>query len=318
MSRVALVWWVLVGCTPATEPPPAEPVDPRRALAEASPEAAAKALRALPEAEQFGAALAYGEGAGTREGLEALVLRSGALPVSLRRTFMNGAAHTWAPPEGEAVGAVVRSIEATVPAPDRRTFHNGVLISFAEAAGGDPDVVVPYARRYEEALGRLPLDGVRIGLQRARGVDLADAVAVAAEYPEAWQPALYEELGWRAGDDADRWLSGVCPVVAEVPPASRCHFVHGAARGRTLRVGWTDPGEAAVLAERVRGNACGCEAQGWRGVAWGLALTWDHRPNQAENRARQLPEGGPREAVRRELGTLFGGRRGAPWELPGG
>ncbi|MEC7946950.1 MAG: hypothetical protein VX265_05235, partial [Myxococcota bacterium] len=208
--------------------------DARRSLAglKAGPAAAAVQQEAL--AEQFGAAFAYGEGAGMGQDLAELLLRANALPVGLRDPFIDGAAHTWSPPAEVPLSVVADKINREVPPPWRSAFHTGVLMSWSIAHGADPAAVVPRSEEYGLLLGERPLDGVRIALQRVHGGDLAAAVALAAQYPVDYQPALFEELGWRSGDDG----ADVCGIAERVPSAQRCAFVHGAVRGLTLRTDW--------------------------------------------------------------------------------
>lgn len=301
---------------PGDDRPDAGPstADARRGLAALTASAAALAVREERSGEQFGAAFAYGEGAGLHEDLPGLLRRAGALPVGLRGPFIDGAAHTWAPPDSVPLVVVAHNIDASLPVPWREPFHNGVFVSASIAAGGDPAVIVPRVEAYAEAHGHRPLDGVRIGLQRAAGDDLASAIGLAATFPDAYQAALFEELGWRAGDDGAQ----VCALAAAVPTAERCAFVHGAARGRTLVMDWEAAGTAAALGEAVDAAACGCTASAWRGVAWGLALRWGHRPPRAQTLARRVDGAVPGAHVEAALGPLLEGPRPAPWVGIGG
>ena len=298
-----------------TAPPPgADLPDPRLARAALSPTAARDALRHLPPDQQFGAAFAYGEGVGAGSGLGEIVSRGQGLGPGLEAAYLDGAAHTWAPPQSVPPAEVARQIDRQVPWDHRRSFHRGVVMSWTVAFRADPADVVPAARAYGELVGELPLDGVRIGVQRALGHDLPTALDVAARYPAVWQPALVEELGWRAGDDAEIWGAGLAALAARVPDDQRCVFLHGAARGRVLRAPWATEAEAADLARQLEARSAGCADAAWGGVAWALALTWDHRPHEMKRQACMLPKG-PRERALAHLDTLRGPGRGAPWEL---
>ena len=286
--------------------------DPRRALAARPPAEAARSVRLHDPAEQFGAAFAYGEGAGLTETLPELIHRANLLPVGLRDAFIDGAAHTWAPPPGVSPEAVGSRIESDVPQPWRRPFHNGVLVSWSIAHDASPDAVVPRALAYEASAGVDVDDGVRVGLQRSLGDDLPAALKVAARYPADMQDALFEELGWRAGDED----SDICVLAAQTPAQRRCVFVHGAARGRTLRTDWTQPDAPVALATKISAQTCGCEDATWRGAAWGIALQWGHRPQRAHTFARRIDGTLAEAGVDRELQSLIGGSRRAPWILP--
>jgi hypothetical protein len=315
MHRLLLL--AAFACAPAAPTAATADPDPRLGMSELSGPAVRDALLRLPPDEQFGAAFAYGEGVGAHSGLSEIVARSRGLGPSLQAAYLDGAAHTWAPPRSVPPAEVARQIDRQVPWDHRRSFHRGVVISWSLAWRADPAQVVPAARVYGELVGDLPLDGVRIGLQRSLGHDLPAALDLAARYPAAWQPALVEELGWRAGDDAATWAAGLAPLTARVPEPQRCVFVHGAARGRVLRVPWSSEAEAADLARQLEARSAGCADAAWRGVAWALALTWDHRPHEMQHLASMLPEG-PREHTLAQLQSLRGPGRGAPWELTAG
>lgn len=283
--------------------------DERRSLAGLEAGRAAAAVQREALADQFGAAFAYGEGAGLDEDLSALVLRAKVLPVGLRDPFIDGAAHTWSPPAGVPLSVVAGKINRVVPPPWRSAFHNGVLMSWSISHAADPAAVVPRAEEYALVLGERPLDGVRIALQRVHGGDLVAAAALAARYPVDYQPALFEELGWRSGDDG----ADVCGIAERVPAAQRCAFVHGAVRGLTLRTDWAIQTASDDLGGAVVRASCGCAAAASRGVAWGLALRWGHRPQRAQTLARRLDRTVPEATVEAALRPLLNGPRDAPW-----
>ena len=128
------------------------------------------------------------------------------------------------------------------------------------AHDASPDAVVPRALAYEASAGVDVDDGVRVGLQRSLGDDLPAALK-AARYPADMQDALFEETGWRAGDE----FRHLCSRSASLQ--RRCVFVHGAARGRTLRTDWTQPDAPVALATKISAQTCGCEDATWRGAA---------------------------------------------------
>lgn len=311
-----------VGCSGGPSPAPIPSAaslsadDPRTGLADQAPDKATQALRSLAPSDQFGAAFAYGEGLGVRVTLPEAVERCQPLARGLDAACLDGVAHTWAPPATDD-SALVTLLRQTVPRSAQLAFYDGVLRHRTHAAAGDPAVVVPTARAFAQTAGTSPDNGVRVGLQRAWGHDLPRALALAASYPPEWHAALSEELGWRAGDDDHTWRTGVCSL-AELAP-DRCAFVHGAARGRVLRSLWSDFSTAEAFATELSDRTCGCPQAAWRGVAWALALSFDHRPNQAQHRAGELPEDGGRVAVLDHLRALRGPQRGAMWHgIPAG
>ncbi len=211
-----------------------------------------------------------------------------------RASWFAGYAHR-APWDVTDVEGQVQVIRDAVPAAHRPALYTGVVLRHAIVHEGDPDVVVPFARAFGEAVGVSPVDGVRIGLQMGRGDDLPAALALAGRYPEAWQPALAEELGWRAGDDGE--LSDVPRVVgllARVPGPSRASFVHGVCRGAAPGVA-TD-GLRSLLEAVAPDEAEACID------ALGVVVAQDADPERRRALAAGL--GAPRwtEALERAIG----------------
>ena len=156
--------------------------------------------------------------------------RADALEPETRLTFYNGMAHTarW---DVEDVDAQVEAIKLAVAEEHWPALFIGLFIRYTITNDSAPERVVPFAERLSEAVGVPPYDGVRIGVQRGSGDDMPAALAIAARYPDAYQPGIYEELGWRVGDDgglADP--DKVAALLSGVAAAHHSSFIHGACR----------------------------------------------------------------------------------------
>ncbi len=188
--------------------------------------------------------------------LGGIVAHAEAVEPGLRRQFYDGAGQALRGLPPDAAEAVAR-LDALVPAQHRAALKRGALVGYTRQARGEPEQVLPFAQGWAQATGGDAIDGVRVGLQRARGADLDDALALAARFPGDWQAPLTEELGWRAGFDG-------LPVermrVLRDRAPQPCAFVHGVLRGSTS-------------AEPYAALADGCESMAARGLAWNLANT---------------------------------------------
>jgi len=161
--------------------------------------------------------------------------RAQTVPSDELDAYYDGAARTlrWrAHPTDDQVTA----ISTLIPDRYRPILLSGLVAHVSRRNDGDPAVVVPFA----EGLADLPeierLNGVRVGLQESRGGDLTAAIEMALDYPAAYQPALLEELGWRAGartfglTPPGRQVRRVTRLLESVPVEIRPEFVHGACR----------------------------------------------------------------------------------------
>lgn len=297
-------WLLVAGCA-----------DEWAGLAERPKEEAAAALAGLDPARRFPVAFSYGEESARREGLAGAVARGALLPQELQHDFFDGAAHGWTAPADLDATAVQALLAESLPWQWRHLFEEATARSWTEQARGDPEVIVPQVVAWQAAThGPLPLDGVRVGLQRSRGADLRGAVRLAATYPPEWQAALYEELGWRAGNDWRWWSWRWSRLRDSVPEAERCAFVHGVSRGQVLREPWKDSAAANAAVDRATRLAPGCEEAAWQGVAWALYLTWGR---DAGTVAAWVERPDVRASLERGIQRAGSPQRPTPWQMPG-
>lgn len=254
----------------------------------------------------------YGEYCGHVLDLARMVEIGMSVPPHVRTEFFDGAAHSHRPVSFEAA-PLIQEIQGTVPRDYQHFFHDGVVRSYTEAAMGDPETVVPFASEYASQIeGYEPFNGVRVGLQRAYRDDVSGALQRAAAYPERFQPALFEELGWRVGDIQKLSLLALDDPMQWVPEASRCVFAQGVARGFVLRtemqgaIRW--PEISTQLTTHVEPL---CARGTWRGLGWAVELTSAHDPAVFAQRLSWLTD--PQQRAWAEEAMQSNGR--PAWEL---
>jgi hypothetical protein len=254
----------------------------------------------------------YGEYCGWVLDIERLVEIGDAVPARVQTEFFDGAAHGYRPENFETAN-VIAKIEGSIPADYRRFFHDGVLRAYTEEAQGDPEKVVDFASDYASRVeGYGPFNGVRVGLQRAFGNNISQALEKAAEYPDDFQPALFEELGWRVGDGQDLGRIRTEGLAKMVPESSECVFAQGVSRGFVLRaemngnVDWSEISKA--ITEHVEPI---CARGAWRGLGWAIELLSAHEPAEFSRRLAWMKD--PRQRAWAEEAMTASGQPG--WEL---
>jgi len=242
--------WVghsLVGLSPVAFVQSPDPVSPPEAILLAGEAAlpeipeidftrltAAEALAIVietPQERQWIVAFFLGEQVGHHYGRDLTRARwfSDSLPEPLRMVFYNGLAHTF-PWDIEDPAAQVAAIDAAVSEAHRKSAYIGILIRYAMVHGDTPDKVVGFARPFAAAQGVDAVDGVRIGVQQRYRRDPAKALALVARYPDDFQTAMAEEIGWRVGSESGLDPDKVIPMARDLAEGSRPRFFHGACR----------------------------------------------------------------------------------------
>ncbi len=249
---LSAVWfgWVghsLVGLKPAAQvqppvqeaPPgvvpkagePGLPEIPEIDFTRLSAEEALAVVTKSPPERQWMVAFFLGEQVGHHYGTKLTRARwfSDALPEELRQVFYNGLAHT-CPWNIEDPAAQVAAIDEAVPDAYRKSAYIGVLIRYAMVHVDTPDKVVGFARPFGREHGVDAVDGVRIGVQQRHRRDPAKALALVAQYPEDFQKAMAEEIGWRVGSEVGLEPGKVTAMAQGLAQSSRPRFFHGACR----------------------------------------------------------------------------------------
>jgi len=275
---------------------------------------AAWRLNSVPLDDQFAHSFYYGEECGRLLGLQGAAERGADVPRDLRAHFFDGVGHGFEPPDD--IMAAIDEIEAHVPDQYLTTIHDGVLRHYTLSQKGDPAKVVPFAERFTRVSGLTdPYNGVRIGLQRALGHQLPEALNLATSYPETYWPALFEELGWRASrhrppraagapanlaDDDTYWAAAMAWVQEHlefVPESMHCHYLHGAIRGRALGYPWQDRRGWIRLQDEIDGLGTRCRKAAYQGIGWGIYIQTNHRPNRVHTMLESISDQAGREVA---------------------
>lgn len=218
-------------------------------------------------------AFTTGERLGARS-LEEAVLGASLVPAEHARAYWDGVGHGLSAVSD--LDAFSLALRTSVPPEHHPALWRGAMRAAAQRHAEDPRLALAEAQRIHARAGgpREDLeDGVRIGLQRALGYDLPYALDVAATYPRDLHPALYEELGWRLGDEVPLDILGLerplRRALGHVPGDNHCAFVHGVLRGVAMR-GPEEPLDHLLGDVPEDCSAASARAVGW--VAWELGM----------------------------------------------
>lgn len=225
--------------------------------------------------------LGYGTCMGRRLPLDEAVGRCIALPGPAVSGCVDGVGHGLRPGalSDEAVFAAVSRVDRDL----QPLLLDGLARAWTIEARGAPEPVLA-------KLALLPAEandyanGVRIGIQVGLGDELPSAMAVGAGWPEPYHAPIFEELGWRAGDDDPE---KPFQFAEAAPDGAKLAFVQGAARGAALRR--TEGLRAAEAAATVNLLLRNLELQRPRdsahirlGVGVALLLRYPPGPGRAE------------------------------------
>ena len=176
----------------------------------------------------------YGALCATSLDIKGIGERGVDLPKTLQDHFFDGAAHHQRL-DLENIERWISDIQVHIPSPHRSIFYDGIMRLIVMEHGATPDLVMARAEDVSELSGDTSLsNGIRIGLQQAFGHDMPDAIQLASAYPSPLHPTLFEELGWRWGDEHDLSSHDWSRLTAHTPTSSQCSFAEGMVRGRIL------------------------------------------------------------------------------------
>jgi hypothetical protein len=253
----------------------------------------------------------YGACRAQREPLNDAISACMSLPAPMRSDCVDGVGHGI--PAGQVPPEQAVEVLAGLPGPARAQLADGMARSWAEAAGGEPEATTAALT----VAGIAPADvinGVRIGLQRSRGHDLPAAIATAARWPSAAWPALFEELGWRAGNDA---LKDCFTHIELVPPAAQPAFVRGAARGAALKLAQgLSPAQAAAPLNLLLATLSAQRPADGRDLRWGVAAAIQLSRWPPAEKAALLEATGLTEVARERADAVGLGVWAGPEDLP--
>lgn len=255
--------------------------------------------------------LRYGACRAQREPLDAAIAACSALPAPMRSDCLDGVGHGI--PAGSVSPELAVEALSGLPGFARAQLADGMARSWAEAAGGEPEATAAAL----QAAGIAPddvINGLRIGLQHSRGDDLPAAIATAARWPASAWPALYEELGWRAGDDAPE---APFAHLGLVPGPAQAAFVRGAARGAALKLvqGHTPAASAPILNALLATLSAQRPTDG-RELRWGVAAAIQLSRWPPAEKAALLEATGLTEVARERADAVGLGIWAGPEDLP--
>jgi len=288
---------------------------------------------------QFSHTFYYGEECGRLLTLEDAAKRGQAVPEELRTHFFDGVGHGFAAPSDD-INATVTAIEKHIPAEYTVSVHDGVLRHHTMEEKGDPTAVVQFAQKYTRLSGLPdPYNGVRIGLQRALGKNLSDALSTAKRYPKDYWPALFEELGWRSSghrpdrlpdapadileddaywSEATKWVRRNADVV---PESSLCHYFHGAIRGRGLRYPWQNSRGWVRIQDEIDGFDKKCRSESYQGIAWAVFIHAAHKPKLVNAMLSSITDKNGQGVAKKSYAHIVASLKStksdplAPWEI---
>jgi len=199
-----------------------------------SPDSSSKKIQAVPEGRRWMVTHGYGALSAQTLDISAFRDRVDALPDGLEHAYYDGAAHHFRFAMGDIDGTV-SDIETHIPGLYRVLFYDGMVRRYTLAHASDPNAVIAWTEKVSSRSGERDLvNGIRIGIQQALGSTMDRAIAVAAMYPPAMHHELYEELGWRVGDEDAVTIAAYQQYQDSIPPPARCSFAEGMTRGRIL------------------------------------------------------------------------------------
>jgi hypothetical protein len=198
------------------------------------PSESAQRLQSIPENRRWMAAHGYGTLCAQNLELDEIRVRGDAIPAGLGASFYDGAAHHQRIDFAE-IESWIQGIQRHVPKRYQGFFYDGIMQSYVLEQGTSPDEVMAFAARISALTGTKDLsNGIRIGLQQQLGADMTRAIEAAAAYPQAIHYSLFEELGWRVGNDEGLDERHWHLYREQIPAPAQCAFAEGMVRGAVL------------------------------------------------------------------------------------
>lgn len=261
------------------------------------PEASAAKVEKVPESRRWVVTHGYGALSAQTLDLSDIPARADALPDGLEHAYYDGAAHHQRV-EFDNINGWVENIKLNIPEFYWVLFFDGIMRAVTIKYAEEPSRVLTWAENISQLSGADDLvNGIRIGLQQAHGKDMPAAIRIAAAYPETMHPMLYEELGWRVGDEEALVVARWEEYAALIPTPARCSFAEGMVRGRILwHMGEEQQWWSAVASFRG-GIPKQCIRAVDSGIAEAILIAVGDRPEVRTQEADQLPAGDIRDKV---------------------
>ncbi|MGB0638999.1 MAG: hypothetical protein ACPGTU_06695 [Myxococcota bacterium] len=198
------------------------------------PKAGAEHIMKANPSRRWVVAHSYGALAAQWLSFAEIRIRGNEIPLGLEAAFYDGAAHHQ-DGDFEHLDAWLKEINSHVPDVQRKFFYDGIMRLYVHDHGDSPEKVMEFASELADKTNTTDLsNGVRIGLQQRFGDNIPKAIQVASDYPEKMHGQLYEELGWRVGNDEGFSATDWQKYQDGIPEPSRCDFAEGIVRGATI------------------------------------------------------------------------------------
>ena len=214
--------------------------------------------------------------------------RADALPEGLRRSFYEGAAHNQCI-DFDDLDALLEEVGTHIPNEQQSLFHEAILRLYTREHGENPQRVMDFAREISNKTQAQDLvDGIRVGLQEEFGGNMGEAIQIALQYPTDLYRPLFEELGWRIGNDhgvdAQYWRKHE----SVLPEETRCWLAEGMTKGALIlkiednELWWND---IQTFRSSIEAD-CGAEIAS--GVAEALLIVLGDNPDTLTRHLDQL------------------------------
>lgn len=198
------------------------------------PKASAEHIMKASPSRRWVVAHSYGALAAQCLSFAEIRIRGNEVPLGLEAAYYDGAAHHQ---QGnfEQLDAWLKEIKDHIPDVQRKFFYDGIMRLYVHDHGDSPKTVIEFASELSTKTAHDDLsNGIRIGLQQRFGDNISNAIQVASTYPEKMHRPLYEELGWRVGNDEGFSATHWQEHQDDIPKPSQCSFAEGIVRGAII------------------------------------------------------------------------------------
>ncbi len=215
-------------------------------------------------------------------------VRGNEVPLGLEAAYYDGAAHHQQA-NFEELDEWIKEIQSHVPDAQRNFFYDGIMRLYVREHGESSDKVMEFAQTLSSKTGAKDLsNGIRIGIQQEFGGDITKAIQVAATYPTDIHGSLYEELGWRIGNDEGFSTSHWKQHSKDVPSSSQCWFAEGIIRG-ALIIGLDQDSDWWPQVKKLRSSLPRpCTNHVYSGISEALLIVHGANPNTMMEAAKRI------------------------------
>ena len=262
-----------------------------------SPEQSAQKISGVAENKRWVVAHGYGGLCAENLAIEELRARGDALADGLEHAFYDGAAHHQTV-DFKNIDDHITAIKEHIPQFYWLLFFDGIMRAYTALNGRNTQDVLDWSAKVQSLSGAKTLvNGIRIGIQQGFGDDMPEAIRIASNFPEVMHPMLFEELGWRVGDETDLTVSTWETHTSTMPGQAECSFAEGMTRGRILflmaeNISWWP--HVSVFRTEIPKH---CQSHIDSGIAEAILISVGDRAEVRTAEAHRLPRGDIRDGV---------------------